>query len=128
MKQKRLAVILLCGLIGAYFGAYLLNSMGGGYRLVFVSSINHRIDYDVGIDIKTNGGAIVWQPRYGNFTRLSSDTLGKLFYPLIFVDQKLWHPDIPAAEIESREWFKSRVSLHQVHPEDRRLYDERPLP
>ncbi len=96
--------------------------------MVFVSSINHRIDYDASIDIRTNGGAIIWQPRYGNFTRLTSDTLGKVFYPLIYADQTLWHRDIPASEIESRDWFKRRVSLRQVHPADRKLYDVRPLP
>lgn len=128
MKRKRLAVILLCALVSAYLGAYILNSLGGGYRLVFVSSINNRIDYDASIEIKTNGGAIVWQPRYGNFTRLTSDPLGKIFYPLIYVDQTHWHRDIPASEIESRDWFKRRVSLRQVHPEDRKLYDARPLP
>ena len=128
MKRKRPVVILLCGLAGAYLCAYILNSLGGGYRLVFVSSINHPIDYGAGIDTKTNSGAIVWQPLYGNFTRRTSDTLGKVFYPLIFVDQTLWHRDIPASEIESREWFEKRVSSRQIHPEDRKLYDARPLP
>jgi len=128
MKRKRLAVLVLVGLVGVYLGVYVFNSLGGGYRLVFVSSINHRIDYEASIDSKTNGGAIVWQPRYGNFDRLTSDLVGRFFCPLILVDQTIWHRDIPASEIESREWFKRRVSLHQVHPEDRKLYDARSLP
>ena len=127
MKRKRLVLLAFCGLVVAYFAAYALNSMCGGYKLVFVSSINHPVDYEAGIDTKTNGGAIAWQPRYGNYTRLTSDGLGKAFYPLILIDQAFWHRDIPASGIESREWFEKRVPLRRVHPDDRKLYGAKRL-
>ena len=128
MKRKRLVVLLLCSLVGIYLTTYLANSLGGGYRLLFVSTIHHRIDYEVRIDAKTNGGAIAWQPRYGNYNRFRSDALGKVFYPLILIDQTVWHRDIPASEIDSREGFQMRVAPRQVHPEDRQLYVNPPLP
>jgi len=127
MKRKRPVFLSFCVLVAAYFAAYALNSVCGGYRLVFVSSINHPVDYEAGIDPKTNGGAIVWQPRYGSYTRLTSDGLGKAFFPLILIDQAFWHRDIPASDIESGERFEKRVPLRKVHPDDRKLYGARRL-
>jgi len=124
MTRKRLVLLLLGGLISLYLTAYLINSLSGGYRWLIVSSINHQTNDASNLDLKLCGGAIAWQPRYGNYTRTSGDHLGKFFYPLIFLDQTFWHRDIPASEIQSREWLKKQVPLSQVHPEDLRLYDE----
>src|SRR5262245_54335873 len=126
MNRNSIATIL-CGLFLVYLAVYLVNSVAGGYRLIFVSSISHPINYAADFNSRTNVGAIAWQPRYGKYTRLTSDALGKFFFPLIIVDQTIWHRDIPVAEIESRESFKRRVSLQQVHPNDRSIYTARPL-
>ena len=127
MKRKRLVLLLVCSMVGVYVLSYLVDSICGGYRLVFVSSINQPINYARGIDAKTNGGAIAWQPRYGRYTRLSSDGVGKFFYPLIWMDQTFWHRDVPSSEIKSRESFEKRVPLREIHPDDRRLYGARRL-
>jgi len=125
MTRNRLVLSSLCGLAGVYLSAYLINSLSGGYRLIIVSSINHPIDYSA--RNKANGGALAWQPRYGNYTRTSADTLGKLFYPPIFADETFWHRDIAATDIASREWLKHKVSSNQIHPDDREMYDDKPL-
>jgi hypothetical protein len=128
MKRVRPVGLLLCGLLALDILVFIVDSLAGGYRLVIVSSINHPYDYRAGNSARADGGAVAWQPRYGDYTRLSSDTIGKVFYPLIFADQTVWHRDIAATNIESRESLKKRVSLNQIHPEDRKLYDARPLP
>eukprot|EP01036_Dinobryon_divergens_P032850 gene32850-42529_t len=118
--RKALVVALAVGAL--YVASYFLNSAQGGYRLVFVSSALSPIVETRGSEITTLGGAIVWQPRYGTFTRTSSDLLGKLYLPLIVADQALWHRDVPATDSLSRERFQSLVPLERVHPQDRRLY------
>lgn len=127
MKRKRQVLLSLCGLVAVYFTVYALNSLFGGYKLAFVSSINHRINYEIGIDTTANGGAIAWQPRHGIYTRLTADALGKAFYPLILIDQTLWHRDIAASEVGSREEFEKKVPIRKVHPDDRKFYGVRRL-
>lgn len=122
MKRKRRVRQLLLWLAVAYVSAYVLNSVCGGYRLMFVSSINHPHGDEEDGESRADSGAIVWQPRHGSFTRMSSDGLGKVFLPLIAMDQTFWHRDIPASAIESRTWFVERVSIHDVHLDDRELY------
>ncbi len=127
MKRKRQVLLSVCGLMAVYFTVYALNSICGGYKLIFVSSISHPINYEMGTDSTASGGAIAWQPRYGNYTRLTSDALGKAFYPLILIDQTLWHRDIAASEVGSREEFEKRVPLRKVHPDDRNFYGAKRL-
>ncbi len=118
-KEASSLSVVLC------FGSRLFRSVCAELCVRWL--INHPVDYEAGIDPKTNGGAIVWQPRYGSYTRLTSDGLGKAFFPLILIDQAFWHRDIPASDIESGERFEKRVPLRKVHPDDRKLYGARRL-
>jgi hypothetical protein len=123
MKRRRPSLVLLSGLTGVYLVSCFANPASGGYRLVFDSSINHPIDDEAGIAARSNAGAIAWQPRYGAYSRLRSDFLGKVFHPPIVIDQTDWHCDVSASEIASREWLWKRVTLRETHPDDRELHD-----
>jgi len=48
-------------------------------------------------------GFMVWEPKYVIFSKygnkVSTNALGKAFYPLVWLDQAIWHP---GKEIKSR--------------------------
>lgn len=125
-RRRRIVLLCVCCAIGLYVLVYCVNSLRGGYELVFTSTLLHPVSIEPG-NTDPKGGAIAWQPRYGRFTRYGSDCLGKFFCPLIFLDQALWHRDFPPDSFQSREEFKKLVPLKKVHPEYRKAYDARTL-
>ena len=115
MRRRRKVILSVCLVLGLYALAYSLNSLRGGYELMFTSTFLHPVSFARGT-AEPDGGAIAWQPRYGRFTRDSSDFIGKFFAPLIFLDQALWHRDFPSASFRSHDDFRKLVPLEKVHP------------
>ena len=88
MKSLRL---VSCFVVIAYFVVYMFLTAFGRYEdnLTTLSKIYH--------DCLCISDLELWQPKYVLFTRYNgriyANTLGLIYSPLIFLDQKCWHKD-----------------------------------
>lgn len=109
----KLFVGLLLLLFISYLGFYIYNSFSGGY---WPAPVSDGTKSTALIRLLDFPDAIVWQPRWGYYTRDEADFLGEVFKPLIKLDRKFIHPTHYLTEPEFIQWAKDTLIDH-VHPQ-----------
>lgn len=115
MSKRKRRIIAFAALLGLYLISYAGLSYCGGYRLVMFGRPNPP-----GLGISD----FVWQPRFGVCyqwgTGYHLDGLGLLFFPLIYVDQKLVHLSRPYLTFVGDDIDQGRFHAwpptEQMHP------------
>jgi hypothetical protein len=88
---------------------YIVNSIAGGYWLKPVRDDHTPKLY--GVPLTT---AYLWQPAYGYCSRGQVSALGRVFYPLIIIDQNFVHRT-KYHDDGFNEWIDG-LATEDVHP------------
>ena len=124
MPQLRLSKVFKVVLVLAivYLGLYSFDSVCGGYLMRLETDPAER--YQVGeYSFAARRTAVLWQPWIGYSSHDHSDLAGFVFYPLIWIDRKVWHKTMYATDPEVQNEIDNLSPL-RVHPESRREFLE----
>jgi hypothetical protein len=104
-------VLVLGGILLAYFGLYLLNAMFGGYDPHYTSDGRSR--YGSGLLMHD---CIMWQPRFGSYyNEYRFNFIGLVFYPVLQLDHRFIHRTHSVADDDFAKWLAS-VTDSDIHP------------
>jgi hypothetical protein len=124
LSQKRISALrygvptfkVIIGLVCIYCVIYIVNSIAGGYWLKPVRDGDTGKLY--GVPLTT---AYLWQPAYGYCSRGQVSALGRVFYPLIIIDQHFVH-QTQYHDNDFNEWVNG-LATEDVHPRFRNDFE-----
>ena len=116
--RSRIFIRIVIIVIVVYLISYSLLSVTGGY--VALPSGRIRLSYGLSIS-----DVLVWQPRFGEGhwminangrTGWIGDFLGWIYYPMMMLDQRAFHPTVPFRTEDGRFISPDPFSRLRMHP------------
>jgi hypothetical protein len=65
---------------------------------------------------------VQWQPRFGYVEKYDQNKMGAFFYPLIRLDQTLWHKTLYISRDADFTWITQGMPVSHAHPSFRANY------